>query len=65
MSYNYPEPSLDPPEDTRRVVAECMVCYDDIREGDEAIRLPQHMGYACLCMRCIRMYHEYDLEADE
>ena len=33
--FYYPEPNLNPPEDTRRRVYRCAICGDDILEGDD------------------------------
>ena len=59
--YSIPEPSLEPPEDRRRVFASCPICEEEIREGDEAYDIPDY-GYCCA--RCIKSAHICEVEVD-
>lgn len=56
-----PEPSLDPPEDSRRVVATCEVCGEPIREYDDLWRIPD---FGCVCERCIDEAREVEVTID-
>lgn len=59
--FNCPEPSYEPPEDSRRVFADCIICEDPIREGDDAYDIPNY-GYCCA--RCIRSAKISEVEVD-
>lgn len=47
---NIPERGLEPPEDRRKVVAECPICGEPIHEYDDCYDIPD-LGLCCT--RCI------------
>jgi hypothetical protein len=56
---NLPEPYLDPPEDTRRVVYVCALCEEPVYEGDDYYKIT---GLGVCCTNCIDDAHHYDAE---
>lgn len=58
---NIPEPSLNPPEDRRPVVATCEICGEPIKEYDDLWEIP---GFGCVCERCIEESHRMEVSAD-
>lgn len=45
MSYNYPEPNLNPPEPT--IICYCKNCCGEIYKGETCYRLPTTQFYLC------------------
>lgn len=62
MYSSLPERGLEPPEDRRKVFAECPICEEPIREGDEAWDIPNY-GYCCAS--CMRDAHIVEVEVDD
>ena len=56
-----PEMPLDPPEDRRAVVADCVICGAKIREYDDMWELPD---VGCVCERCIEDAHRIEVTLD-
>lgn len=56
-----PEPSLDPPEDDRRVYGECVICEEDIMEYDDLYDIP---SFGICCTRCIERARRIEVTID-
>lgn len=57
----------EPPEDTRRVFAQCEFCGEDIVEGDEYfdLSIPTNYQFHHVCVSCMNNWHYYDAESEE
>lgn len=52
--WGVPEPGLEPPEDQRTILHNCVACGEPIREYDEAYDIP---GFGYVCTRCVDDAH--------
>lgn len=60
--YNFPERSLDPPEDSRRVYGICVLCGEEILEGDDCYYIE---GLGLCCEVCIEDSKLREVEVDD
>lgn len=61
MRYDFPERSLEPPEDNRKMVYRCRICDGGIYAGDDYYEIPD-LGPCC--ESCIDESKRYEAEPD-